>query len=127
MMSILLFKSVISKVLDRIVPDKNARAAADEQLEAAEQSGELQLMLGQLEINKVEAAHKSLFVAGARPAALWVCCFALAYNTILYPTLDIWLVMPAIQGELLYPILTGLLGLSGIRGFEKSRGVAREK
>ena len=62
---------VIGKVLDRVIPDKNARKQAQEELERAEQSGELQLLLGQIEINKQEAAHKSLFVAGWRPAVGW--------------------------------------------------------
>lgn len=118
---------ILGKVLDRIIPDKNARAAAQEALEAAEQSGELQLIMGQLEINKVEAAHKSLFVAGARPFILWICGVALGYNTLLHPVLDIWVDMPEVDTSLLYPVLMGVLGLGGMRSFEKFKGVARER
>lgn len=126
-MSILSFLPVLGKVLDKVLPDKNARAVAQEALEAAEQSGELALLMGQLEINKVEAAHKSLFVAGARPFIMWVCGLALAYSTILHPVLDIWFEMPVVDVSVLMPVLMGLLGLGGMRSFEKAKGVAREK
>lgn len=124
-MSINPFMSVISKVLDRVIPDKNARAAAGEELNAAEQSGELQLMLGQLEVNKVEAAHKSLFVSGWRPMVGWVCGIGLGYNVILSPFLDIWFDMPVVDPAMLYPVLMGMLGMGGLRTAEKFKGVAR--
>lgn len=117
---------ILGSILDRVIPDKNARAQAQEALEAAEQSGELQVLLGQLEINKQEAAHKSIFVAGARPFILWVCGVALLYNTLLHPILNIWVDMPPVETGLLYPVLTGMLGLGGMRSWEKSKGVARE-
>lgn len=124
-MSINPFMSVINKVLDRVIPDKNARAAAGEELNAAEQSGELQLMLGQLEVNKVEAAHKSLFVSGWRPMVGWVCGIGLGYNVIVSPFLDIWFDMPVVDPAMLYPVLMGMLGMGGLRTAEKFKGVAR--
>ena len=126
-MSLLALMPTIGKVLDKVIPDKNARAAAEAALKAAEQSGELQLLVGQLEINKVQAAHKSLFVAGARPFIMWVCGLALMYNTLVHPVLDIWYDMPTVDVSLLMPVLMGLLGLGGMRSFEKAKGVAREK
>ena len=119
--------SMAGGLLDKVIPDKNARAKAQEALEQASQKGELDLLLGQLEINKVEAAHKSLFVAGARPFIMWVCGLALAYSTIIHPILDIWLEMPVVDVSVLMPVLMGLLGLGGMRSFEKSKGIAREK
>ena len=119
--------SFVSKALDKILPDRNARKAAQEALEAAEQSGELDLMLGQLEINKVEAAHKSLFVAGWRPFVGWVCGMGLAYNVLVSPFLDIWFEMPVVDPDLLYPVLLGILGLGAARTAEKFGGVQREK
>ena len=118
---------VIGKVLDRVIPDKNARAAAKEALRAADQSGELQLLLGQLKINQVEAAHKSLFVAGWRPATGWICATGLAYNVVVAPFLGIFVDVPAIDPSLLYPVLLGMLGLAGARSFEKTKGIGREK
>jgi len=117
---------IIGKVLDRVIPDKNARAAAQEALDAAQQSGELQVLLGQLEINKVEAAHKSLFVAGWRPFVGWVCGIGLAYNVLVNPIASVWVEMPPVDPALLYPVLMGMLGMGGLRSFEKMRGVSRE-
>lgn len=117
----------VGKVLDRVIPDKNARAAAQEALEQAQQSGELQALMGQLEINKVEAAHKSIFVAGWRPAMGWVCAAGLAYNVIVNPIASTWFQMPPVDPSMLYPVLMGMLGMGGLRTFEKTRGAAREK
>ena len=115
---------VLGKVLDRIIPDKNARKAAQQALEAAEQSGELQLLMGQLEINKVEAAHSSIFVSGWRPFVGWVCGVGLLYNVLLNPFLDIWFEMPVVDPAMLYPVLMGMLGMGGMRMAEKFKGLA---
>ena len=77
----------------------------------------------QSEINKVEAQHRTIFVAGWRPFIGWVCGVALAYNFILRDML-IWLigpeqVPPALQMEHLMTVLIGMLGLGGMRTFEK--------
>lgn len=125
-MSILAALPIVGQLLDKLIPDKNARAAAQSALEAADQRGELDLLLGQLEVNKVEAAHKSLFVAGWRPATGWICALALGYHFIITPFFDIWYTMPEVKVEQLYPILMGMLGLGGMRSFEKSKKVQRE-
>ena len=75
------------------------------------------------EINKVEAQHRNIFVAGWRPFIGWVCGFALAYNFVLRDLL-IWFlgqeqVPPALQMEHLMTVLVGMLGLGGMRTFEK--------
>jgi hypothetical protein len=77
----------------------------------------------QAEINKVEAQHRTIFVAGWRPFIGWVCGFALAYNFVLRDLL-IWFVgpeqvPPALQMEHLMTVLVGMLGLGGMRTFEK--------
>jgi hypothetical protein len=88
--------------------------------------------LVQSEIGKIEATHKSIFVAGWRPFIGWVCGAALAYNFIIRELL-IWsltisgkevLPPPALQMEVLTTILYALLGLGGLRTFEKLRGRA---
>lgn len=75
------------------------------------------------EINKIEAQHRTIFVAGWRPFIGWVCGFALAYNFVLRDLL-IWFigpeqVPPALQMEHLMTVLIGMLGLGGMRTFEK--------
>ena len=86
--------------------------------------------LVQTEINRVEAAHKSVFVAGWRPFIGWVCGMALFYNFVLRDML-LWLAAlagaenlapPALQLDVLTTILYALLGLGGLRTFEKIQG-----
>jgi len=82
-----------------------------------------QLIELQSEINKVEAQHRTIFVAGWRPFIGWVCGVALAYNFVLRDLL-IWFlgqeqVPPALQMEHVMTVLIGMLGLGGMRTFEK--------
>lgn len=128
----------ITQVLDKIIPDP--QAAADAKLKALElaQKGdlaaldaELRLALGQLEVNKAEATT-DMFRGGWRPAVGWVCVVGLAYQFVLQPVLP-WLValfgaqvppLPAIDNETLMVLLTGMLGLGGLRTFERVKGKA---
>lgn len=120
------------KVIDRIWPDPTAAAAAKLELFKLQQTGELAQIAGQLEINKVEAASSSIFVAGWRPFIGWVCGTALAYAYIGYPFL-VWIASivrpefkpPALGLDgMLFELLLGMLGLGGLRTFEKIKGVA---
>ena len=123
--------AVLGKILDRVVPQKTARAAAEKALQSAaadpKKSGELQGLIEQLKINQVEAAHKSVFVAGWRPATGWVCLVGLAYNVLLAPIISIWVPVPSADPGVLYPVLLGMLGLTGSRSLEKVKGVSRER
>jgi hypothetical protein len=94
---------------------------------------------GQLEVNKQEAAHSSLFVAGWRPCIGWIGAIALGYQFILYP-LMIWAwtlaqdngvislttkAPPVMDSDVLFALITGMLGIAGLRSFDKTKGVAR--
>jgi hypothetical protein len=126
--------SVVSTVLDRVIPDKNARAKAQEALEAADKAGELQLLFGQQEINKAEAAHKSIFVAGWRPFVGWICGASLLYNFLLYPFLSFLTVvlmekppeLPVLDSGQLMTLITGMLGLVASRSHDKLKGTHKE-
>ena len=88
-----------------------------------------QLLEIQTKINEVEAKHRSVFVAGWRPFIGWVCGIALAYNFIIRD-LFIWVidpetVPPALQMEHLMTVLFGMLGLGGLRTYEKLKDKAR--
>ena len=119
------------KVIDRLWPDPTQAAAAKLELIKLQQSGELQAMAGQLEINKVEAANASVFVSGWRPFIGWVCGAACAWNWI---GLKIALFVAAYVGHELklapadlsemMPVLLGMLGIGGLRTIEKINGVA---
>ncbi len=123
----------LSKVLD-LIPNKNERARAEEEFRSALLSFAAQQNLQQMEINKQEAQHASLFVAGWRPAVGWACCFALAWQYVLQPMLT-WLLaiigsytghtlpeLPTLDTGEMITVLMGLLGLAGYRTFEKVKG-----
>jgi hypothetical protein len=105
-------------VIGRVWPDKTE--AEKQQLAAA-----VQLVQGQLEINKVEAASSSVFVSGWRPFIGWVCGAACAWNWIGLPILRMYVpdLTPANLTEMM-PVLMGLLGLGALRTVEKINGVA---
>lgn len=124
---------IIGPLIDRI-PDPNERARAKEKIEAEMLAAMTSLVQGQLEINKEQAKHSSIFVAGARPAIMWICGVALGWNYILQPILNWGLFIsgvdigsaPALDTSELTTILLGMLGLGGLRTYEKRLGVARE-
>ena len=84
--------------------------------------------MAQIGVNRQEAAHDSLFVAGARPFILWVCGVAIAMDFIVRPLLA-WLAfffpempaMPSLISDNLWELMAGMLGLSGLRTFEKTK------
>lgn len=80
-------------------------------------------MEAQARITEAEAKHTSLFVAGARPFLLWICGLAVAYKFVARPVLSIWLEAPDIDAEALWPLMTAILGLGGLRTYEKKQGV----
>lgn len=131
---------LVDTFINKFVADKDLAAKLAMEARSQEFAGELSLLVGQLEINKAEAASSSTFVAGWRPFVGWTCGFALAYNFVLYPILKyILLVVVMYQPDLMLPefpvletaelmtVLMGMLGLSGMRTFEKLNDVARSK
>ena len=108
------------------IDDPVKRAEISLKLEQLEQA----INLGQIEINKEEAKNPNLFVAGARPFILWVCGIAVAYHFILSPFLFSILGMfgidykiPQIDVGVLFNLMMSMLGLAGLRTYEKLKGV----
>ena len=123
---------IIGPLIDRI-PNKNEREKAKEQIETQMLAAMTSLVQGQLEINKQEAQHGSIFVAGWRPAIGWICGIELGWNYIMQPIIA-WSVFafgvdlaeaPRLDTAELTTILLGMLGLGGLRTYEKRLGVAR--
>ena len=119
--------SPVTSLLDKVIEDKDTKNNIAFELATMAERHAQELAKGQLEVNKVEAAHKNLFVAGWRPAIGWICGFALLYSTILSPIIGIWFTVPAVDSSLLTTVLMGMLGLGAMRTAEKVKGVQREK
>lgn len=127
---------VISPIVDgflQFIPDKNERARAKEQLEAQMLGAVTSVVQGQLEVNKKEAEHASVFVAGWRPAIGWICGAGLAWNFVGQPLVEWGAILsgydvrsPQLEMFELTSILMGMLGMGGLRTYEKRLGVARE-
>ena len=117
----------VAKILDKFVVDKDLKVKLQHELETVIHSANL----AQLEVNKAEAAHKSVFVSGWRPFVGWVCAVSLSYHFIIAPLLQFSFALAGIEQELpefdfsqLSTILMGMLGLGGLRTFEKMKGVS---
>ena len=117
----------VTGLLDKFVEDKGAKNVLALEIATLAEKQAHESALGQLEVNKVEAAHKSLFVAGWRPFVGWVAGIGLAYNVIIAQILGIWFTVPEVDPSLLTPVLMGMLGMGAMRSYEKSKGVQRER
>ena len=118
-----------AKILDRVIPDKNAAALAKAELEKSIMSGELQLTLGQLQVNLEEAKSTHWFVAGWRPFVGWICGFGLVYQFLLQPLMNGLFIafnadapFPILDLSTLMTVLFGILGLGTMRTYEKYKG-----
>lgn len=118
-------------LIDRFFPDKEAARVAEAEFLKMAMDGELKQALAQLEINAREAAHPSIWVAGWRPYFGWVGGTAFAYVGIVKPLLSWWAAIkgwplpPDIDTEFLWVVVSGLLGIGGLRTYEKKQGVSR--
>jgi len=118
-------------LITRIFPDPEKADQAKLELLKLQQSGELASMTAQTDINKVEASSSSLFVSGWRPAIGWVCALALAYQYLLRPLSGtiatlFGITLPPLPGldDNLWQLMMGMLGMGGLRTYEKTQGVA---
>ncbi len=113
----------IGNVFDSLFTSDEERAQAAAVMEKLRQHpGELQV-----ELNKVEASHRTLFVAGARPAILWVCAIGLAFTFIINPIIQ-WVTGspgPELPTSVLFDLILGILGLGAMRTVEKLAGKAK--
>ena len=128
--------SILDTVLKRVLPEEKMseaerlRLQSEITLELAKQDWEG--LKGQLEINKAEAGHRSLFVAGWRPGIGWICGIAFGWHFVLLPITVFALTasgyalpaeLPKFEMDQLMTVLLGMLGLGGLRTFEKYKNV----
>jgi hypothetical protein len=115
------------KIVDKFIPDPNAKIAAEAALRTDLQAWDAQ----QNTVNAAEASSGSLFTSGWRPMIGWVCAMALAYQYLLCP-LGMWVATsmhlavatPPKLDDSLWQLMFGMLGMGGLRTFEKIQGVA---
>lgn len=117
----------VTGLLDKFIEDKDQKNALAHKLATMADEHAQELAKGQLAVNAVEAAHKSLFVAGWRPFVGWICGVGLLYNVLISQILAIWFEVPTVDPSLLTPVLMGMLGMGAMRSYEKTKGVQRDK
>ena len=123
----------VTNVIGRFLPeDKEAKAKAEREIEQQLTTHLAKIDLAQLDINKTEAAHRSIFVAGWRPFIGCTCGVALAWTYVMTPILNFILAqtghlmeLPAMDMSQMMPVLMGMLGLGGLRTFEKFKKVSK--
>ena len=116
--------AAIGSVLDNLITTDEERAAADLLKSKLAQ----QPQMAQAEINKVQAQHRSTFVAGARPFLTWVCGLGLLFAFVVNPILQ-WLApdlgAPELPLDAMMELTLAMLGLAGLRTAEKIKGVSK--
>ena len=124
----------VTGLLDKFIEDKDVKNQLAHDISTMAEKHAQELAKGQLEVNKTEAAHKSLLVAGWRPFIGWVCGIGFLSNFILIPLSNFGLAVaesaitiPMIDTTHMMPVLMGILGLGTMRTVEKLSNVSREK
>ena len=108
---------------------REACAARQHELDVIAASLQTEIVKGQTDINKIEAASSSLFKGGWRPAVGWICAFALGYQMLVRPIVAwisgiyAWMPPPSLELETLLTLLFGILGLGAYRTYERRTGV----
>lgn len=123
----------VSNLVGKFIEDKDQKNQLAHDLATLASRHAQELAKGQIEANTEQAKHPSLFVAGARPAIMWICALGLLTQFFIMPIAEwvtaVWLpdvLLPELNTSELMALTLSLLGLGGMRSFEKSKGVARE-
>ena len=126
----------VTGILDKFIEDKDQKAKLAHEIATMAEKHAHESAMAQVEVNKAEAQHRSIFVAGWRPFIGWTCGIPLAYHFIVYPII-IFAVMtfpelpvpvdnlPEFDMDSLMTVLLGMLGLGGLRTYEKTKGLAK--
>jgi|TARA_B110000444_G_scaffold259594_1_gene303838 hypothetical protein len=123
----------VTSLVGKFIEDKDQANKLAHELSTMAERHAQELAKGQIEVNKAEAQHKSIFVAGWRPFVGWTCGIALAWHFVVAPfTMFVCAFLGVVIPELptfdmssLLTVLMGMLGLGGLRTFEKSKGITK--
>jgi hypothetical protein len=113
----------VANVVDKFIETPDEKRAFDQiKAKMAQQP-----QLAQIELNKVEASHRTMFVAGWRPAIGWICATGLSFIFLVNPVIQ-WTTGdpgPELPTDITFELILGMLGLGGLRTFEKYTGKAK--
>jgi hypothetical protein len=120
------------KTVGTVIDDLHFSGEEKEKLKLQMKEIDAKLKEKQLDINKVEAGHRSIFVSGWRPFLGWISGLSIGYVYLFQPLLDMILQMFSVEvdwvvldlGQLM-PLILGMLGLGGLRSFEKAKGLTK--
>ena len=122
-----------TEILDKVIVDKDQKAKMAHELATMADKHAQQALLSQLEINKAEAQSGSFFKGGWRPAVGWICAIAFAYHFVLQPLILFLSTLfgaelpelPKFEMGTLLTVLGGMLGIGGLRSYEKQKGLTK--
>jgi hypothetical protein len=120
-------------IIDQVIPDKDAAQKAKVAMEKTLIEATVATNLAQIETNKVEAQHRSIFVAGWRPMIGWACAIGITWMAIGEPLANYMMalggydtsLLPKMPHDILVELTFALLGMSSLRTFEKLKGVSK--
>jgi len=123
----------VTGLLDKVIEDKDQKAKLAHEIATMSDTHAQQALMGQLEINKAEAASGSVFKGGWRPFIGWVCGVAFAYHFVLQPLIVFGVTaagvdipaLPEFDMGSLMTVMMGMLGLGGLRSYEKKQGITK--
>lgn len=123
----------VTGILDKFVEDKDAKNAMAHEIATMAEKAAHEAAMAQVSVNAQEAKHRSVFVAGWRPFIGWTCGVALAYHFVLTPIIMFGVsiagveipALPAFDMDSLMTVLLGMLGLGGLRTYEKTKGLTK--
>ena len=117
----------VAGLLDKVVPDKDVAAKLAHEIATMSEKHAQELSIAQLAVNK-EEAKGNWFQSSWRPAVAWVCVVGMAINFLVSPLLSpLGIVVPQADTSVMMPVLMGMLGLGGLRSFEKTKGVTKRE
>ena len=123
----------VTGLLDKFIEDKDQKAALAHEIATMSQKHAQELSIAQIEVNKAEASSGSIFKGGWRPAVGWVCAIAFAYHFIIkdliifgcsFAGIDVP-ELPEFDMGTLLTVLGGMLGIGGLRTYEKQKGITK--
>ena len=123
----------VATILDKVVPDKAERDRLAHEIAVMADKHAHETVMAQIQVNKEEAQHRSIFVAGWRPMIGWTCGIALAWHFVVAP-MAIFVAayagvslpdLPVFDMNSLMTVLLGMLGLGGLRTYEKAKGLTK--